>query len=175
MERLLEAVRAENAMVDDVHRDAKEAGGAEGWRVEKNEKGRGVSPRVSQGGPSPASQQEANTFASPGLNTGEISSDHTGPTSHTVNKTGLLEFVDPQPNKANFPIKPSLLSYDITNLSKPQAKPTSCALEPAHASNQKPGEQEEGVASKSLTDRTLKIITGKVRNMNSKYVNCTTL
>ena len=84
----------------------------------------------------------------------------------------------------SFPIKPVLLNYKIPKPSTSPTKPSSTSktvLNPApaaHPPSARPDEggEEEGeggtedvdVASRSLTQHTLRVITEKVRNMNSK-------
>ena len=74
--------------------------------------------------------------------------------------------------KPNFPIKPVLLQYDVNKRTQHPAKPVSKTIPvpiTSHQSTDK-GEEvdQEEPASHSLTEKTLKIITDKVRLMNSR-------
>lgn len=65
-------------------------------------------------------------------------------------------------DKTSFPLKPALLSHDLPKPSK-HTKPTQTA--PFQTAPLKP---EEDLASSSLTEHTLRVITEKVRSMNPK-------
>lgn len=78
--------------------------------------------------------------------------------------------------RLSFPLKPVLLSYNMSKPSKYHVRPPPQSLlkpAPGHAPSTLLDQSEEvgtseNIASHSLTEHTLKVITEKVRNMNSK-------
>lgn len=177
MAKLLEAVHAENAMVDGAPRNPKEeevgGGRAEGRRMGGSED----SSMLESQGNSPHAcadlKHVSNTQALPSTQSGGSSTS----SPHAVRKNSDHEElvsssqVVTQPVH-KLPIKPTLLSYDISSPSKPTSM-IQRSEQQGEASNQdlRLERGERDVASQSLTVHTLKIITEKVRNMNPKYVS----
>lgn len=176
MAKLLDAVRAENAMVDGAPRNPKE-GEVGGGRKDESV----LESRANASHAGADLKHKSNAQALPGIQSGvsstsspravRLNSDH----KESVSSSRCEKLVSQPVNK--LPIKPTLLSYNISaSPPKFDVKPTSTAQKSEQvggASNQtleleRGGEKD--MASQSLTAHTLKIITEKVRNMDPRYV-----
>lgn len=179
MTDLLEAVHAENVMMDNVAREDK-VKDEKGRRAEGGKMG-ALTPSVlsiaSPGRSSPTGADiesgEGSSQASPSTTQDRACSSKgsLGQTRRTGNQgdlasslyhTGVTVQRDQPSHKTSFPIKPVLLGYAST---KPPKHPVKQVREPGPELEG----GEEDIASQSLTEHTLKIITDKVRNMNSRY------
>lgn len=71
-------------------------------------------------------------------------------------------------NKPMFPVKPVLLNYDISKPKYPTKPVLAMLKSQSGLASNLDQVAPEGMASHSLTERTLKVITERVRNMNSR-------
>ncbi len=71
-------------------------------------------------------------------------------------------------SKPSFPLKPVLLKYNTSKPSLHPAKPSKEAVKPELGETHEGEGGEEDVVSHSLTERTLRVITDRVRNMDAK-------
>lgn len=164
---VLEAMHAENAMLDGTTARPGKSAGRDEMEVPAAKKTIGkqntayrnipIEPVAAQSETVRSLHVQAKTEASIGSHVTLPTSQHETAAPQTRGKAS---------NRHGFPIKPVLLDYNISRPSRNTPKPMRAT--PTLGSERSSDGNDEGSASHSMTEHTLKVITGKVRNMNSR-------